>query len=84
MSPWLRLTLFLVVSVLFLYGQVLLAFLIVAVACLFIDAYEYALLAFCIDVYFAPVVGMFWYTAGVMGLILCMFTLRPYVRSLDN
>jgi len=50
------------------------------VALLYYDAVEFLLLAWCIDVYFAPIMWTFWYTTVTFTALCVAYWCRPYLR----
>ncbi len=80
MRLFIRLLMFVGISLLVLYGAVEIALVLLALASIWYHAYEYLFVGFCIDCYFAPEPYTFWYTL-MMGLVVVAgIFLQPAIR----
>lgn len=81
MSSWpLRVFFFIVTALCFLYGAYIIGTIFVAALALQYRAYEFIVLAFCIDCYFSPEPIMFWYTTVITTVVFLGIALQPFIR----
>ncbi len=76
----LRLSSLLLVTVLVFNGVWFLAVPLALFVMLYFDAYEYIVLAWLIDVYYAPGTWSFWYTGYTTLAVVLTSWVRPYLR----
>ncbi|MFN3692668.1 MAG: hypothetical protein ACK4SL_01040 [Candidatus Paceibacteria bacterium] len=81
MFSWpLRIIMFFVTTLCFLYGAYVVGLIFVILLSLQYRAYEFIALAFCIDCYFSPEPIMFWYTTVITIMVFFGIFLQPFIR----
>jgi hypothetical protein len=75
-----RISLFVLIALLILYGAVEVAFVLLALTSIFYAGYEYMFMGFCIDCYFAPEPYTFWYTLIMSLIVVGGIFLQPFIR----
>jgi hypothetical protein len=81
MRIFIRSCLFILITLLILYGAVELALLLVAFASSMYAGYEYMFMGFCVDCYFAPEPYTFWYTLVLSLIVVAGLLFQPFIRT---